>query len=149
MPFGQNVSWKIDDFAKLALMEHALNYFGNAQENIFVTWEERLSLGWNIHNHCVVAIGAKLETRNQSNVLKVILGQDIYFVYPTLNGPRLQNLGIIVDDRISMEDIKHQGEYIWQTLKIIPTWKKKKKIKNMLTKVLVVHELLTIYFFWS
>jgi hypothetical protein len=62
-----------------------------------------------------------------------------------LNGLRLQNLGIIVDDRIDVEDIKHQGEYEYMTN--IENNSNKKTIEDfffkMLIKVLAIHELLT------
>jgi hypothetical protein len=42
-------------------------------------------------------------------------GKTFLLCTPTLHGLRLQNLGIIADDRIDMEHIKHQGEYEYMT----------------------------------
>ncbi len=62
-----------------------------------------------------------------------------------MNGLRLQNPGIIVDDRIDMEDIKHQGEY--EYMSNIENNSNKKTIEDFfyknLIKALAIHELLT------
>jgi hypothetical protein len=62
---------------------------------------------------------------------------------------RLQNIGIMDDDRIDMEDIEHQGEdEDVTTIENNPSKKaKEERIKKMLMEVMVTHELLAKNFF--
>jgi hypothetical protein len=62
---------------------------------------------------------------------------------------RLQNSGIMDDDKIDMGDIEHQGEdEDVITIENKPSKKvKESRIKKMLTKALATHELLVKNFF--